>query len=122
MESNLQTLIKSGQEDNDELRTRVYVDTMDPVSHNKVRGYGRGVTPDMQPPMPYMQQLPYQVLVYRPEMTSPSGFCPGIPAGEVSGMLTGVGFDVDLTRVFGSQGGSQGREGFGSHSGSGPVE
>ncbi|KAM2339587.1 hypothetical protein ACFX1X_019141 [Malus domestica] len=47
MEGNLQTLIESGQEDNEELRTRVYVDTMGLESHNKVRGYGYGVTPDM---------------------------------------------------------------------------
>ncbi|CAN6718037.1 unnamed protein product [Malus baccata var. baccata] len=47
MEGNLQNLIESGQEDNEELRTRVYVDTMGPETHNRVRGYGHGVTPDM---------------------------------------------------------------------------
>ncbi|KAM2328562.1 hypothetical protein ACFXTH_015017 [Malus domestica] len=47
MEGNLQTLIESGQEDNKELRTLVYVDTMGPESHNRVRGYGHRVTPDM---------------------------------------------------------------------------
>ncbi|XP_009362625.2 cytochrome b561 and DOMON domain-containing protein At5g47530-like [Pyrus x bretschneideri] len=47
MESSLQTLIESGQEDNEELRNRVYIDTMGPETHNKVRGYGHGVTPDM---------------------------------------------------------------------------
>ncbi|XP_070665247.1 uncharacterized protein [Malus domestica] len=47
MESNLQTLIQSGQEDNEDLRTRVYVDTMGPERYNRVRGYGHGVTPDM---------------------------------------------------------------------------
>ncbi|RXH68994.1 hypothetical protein DVH24_031327 [Malus domestica] len=47
MESNLQTLIESGHEDNEELRTWVYVDTMGPESHNRVREYGHGVTPDM---------------------------------------------------------------------------
>ncbi|KAB2612728.1 pinin-like [Pyrus ussuriensis x Pyrus communis] len=140
MESNLQTLIESGQEDNEDLRTQVYVDTMGLERHNRVRGYGHGVTPDMiqpppaypyaghnqqplypmypmptqpmtymqQPPMPYMQQPPYQVLVYRPEMAAPSGFCPEVPARGFSGMLAGVGFDVDLSRIFGSDGGSQG--------------
>ena len=47
MESNLQTLIESGQEDNEELRNQVYVHTMGPETHNRVRGYGHGVTPDM---------------------------------------------------------------------------
>ena len=47
MESNLQTLIQSGQEDNEDLRTQVYVDTMGPERYNRVRGYGHGVTPDM---------------------------------------------------------------------------
>ncbi|XP_050142209.1 uncharacterized protein LOC126618166 [Malus sylvestris] len=47
MEGNLQNLIESGQEDNEELRTRVYVDTMGPETHNRVRGYGHEVTPDM---------------------------------------------------------------------------
>ncbi|CAN6568157.1 unnamed protein product [Malus baccata var. baccata] len=47
MEGNLQNLIESGQEDNEELRTHVYVDTMGPETHNRVRGYGYGVTPDM---------------------------------------------------------------------------
>ncbi|TQD68970.1 hypothetical protein C1H46_045497 [Malus baccata] len=47
MKGNLQTLIESGQEDNEELKTRVYVDTMGPESHNKVRGYGHMVTPNM---------------------------------------------------------------------------
>ena len=47
MESNLHTLIQSGQEDNEDLRTQVYVDTMGPERYNRVRGYGHGVTPDM---------------------------------------------------------------------------
>ncbi|RXH96810.1 hypothetical protein DVH24_009652 [Malus domestica] len=47
MESNLQTLIEAGQEDNEELRTRVYVDTMGPENHNRVKGYDHGVTRDM---------------------------------------------------------------------------
>ncbi|XP_068316980.1 uncharacterized protein [Pyrus communis] len=232
MESNLQTLIESGQDDNEDLRTQVYVDTMGPERYNRVRGYGHGVTPDMvsyassasstsissrrsskssmallmtqnnelkmrdennnkrisdlenkqnqlfawffqrfqpqppyspgtqqsghsqppqqsgqsqpspaypyagnnqqplypvypmpaqpmpymqqppmpymqQPPMPYMQQPPYQVPVYRPEMAAPSGSFPEVPVGGFSGMLAGVGFDVDLSRIFGSDGGSQ---------------
>ena len=80
--------------------------------------------PYMQhPPMSYMQQPPhYQVPVYRPEMATPGGFCPEVPAGGFSGMLAGAGFDVDLTRVFGSDGGSQGREGSGPHSGADSVE
>ncbi|XP_048432156.1 eukaryotic translation initiation factor 4 gamma-like [Pyrus x bretschneideri] len=61
-----------------------------------------------QPPMPYMQQPPYQVPVYRPEMAAPSGSFPEVPVGGFSGMLAGVGFDVDLSRIFGSDGGSQG--------------
>ncbi|KAB2625796.1 pinin-like [Pyrus ussuriensis x Pyrus communis] len=61
-----------------------------------------------QPPMPYMQQPPYQMLVYRLEMAAPSGFCPEVPDEGFSGMLAGVGFDVDLLRIFGSDGGSQG--------------
>ncbi|XP_050130203.1 uncharacterized protein LOC126606858 isoform X2 [Malus sylvestris] len=46
-EGNIQTMIESGQEDSDELRTRVYIEMMDPEHHNRVRGYGHGVTPDM---------------------------------------------------------------------------
>ncbi|KAB2624805.1 pinin-like [Pyrus ussuriensis x Pyrus communis] len=41
-------------------------------------------------------------------MAAPSGFCPEVPAGGFSGMLAGVGFDVDLSRIFGSDKGSQG--------------
>ena len=41
-------------------------------------------------------------------MAAPSGFCPEVPAGEFSEMLAGGGFDVDLTRILGSDGGSQG--------------
>ncbi|KAB2620849.1 pinin-like [Pyrus ussuriensis x Pyrus communis] len=69
-----------------------------------------------QPPMPYMQQPPYQVPVYRPEMAAPSGSFPEVPVGGFSGMLAGVGFDVDLSRIFGSDGGSQegGSQGGGS--------
>ncbi|KAM1205545.1 hypothetical protein ACFX2I_006349 [Malus domestica] len=39
--------------------------------------------PYMQhPPMSYMQQSPsYQMPVYRPEMATPAGFCPEVPAG-----------------------------------------
>ena len=37
-------------------------------------------------------------------------------------MLASARFDVDLMRVFGSDGGSQGGEGFGPHSGSDLVE
>ena len=40
-------MIQSGQEDSDELRTQVYVETMGPERHNRVRGYGHGVTPDL---------------------------------------------------------------------------
>ncbi|KAM1096693.1 hypothetical protein ACFX19_014448 [Malus domestica] len=47
MERHIQTMIESGQEDNDDLRTRVYVETMGPERYNRVRGYGHGVTPDM---------------------------------------------------------------------------
>ena len=47
MEGHIQTMIESGQEDSDDLRTRVYVETMGPERHNRVRGYGHGVTPDM---------------------------------------------------------------------------
>ncbi|RXH87429.1 hypothetical protein DVH24_034329 [Malus domestica] len=75
-----------------------------------------------QPPMAYMPQPPYQVPVYQLEMATPGGFCPEVPAGVFSGMLAGAGFDVDLTRVFGLDGGSQGGEGSGSHSGSDSVE
>ncbi|RXH69043.1 hypothetical protein DVH24_031376 [Malus domestica] len=84
-----------------------------------------------QPPMPYMQQppmsymqhpSPYQMPVYRPEMVAPAGFCPQVPVGGFSGMLAGGGFDVDLTRVFGPDGGSQGGEGSMPHSGSDSVE
>ncbi|XP_048423896.1 annexin A11-like [Pyrus x bretschneideri] len=69
-----------------------------------------------QPPMPYMQQPPYQVPVYRPEMAAPSGSFPEVLVGGFSGMLAGVGFDVDLSRIFGSDGGSQegGSQGGGS--------
>ncbi|KAB2607136.1 hypothetical protein D8674_038803 [Pyrus ussuriensis x Pyrus communis] len=201
--SNLQTLIESGQDDNEDLRTQVYVDTMGPERYNRVRGYGHGVTPDMvsyassasstsissrrsskssmallmtqnnelkmrdennnkrisdlenkqnqlfawffqrfqpqppyspgtqqsghsQPPQqsgqsqpspaypyagnnqqPLYPQPPYQVPVYRPEMAAPSGSFPEVPVGGFSGMLAGVGFDVDLSRIFGSDGGSQ---------------
>ncbi|KAM2479332.1 hypothetical protein PS1_003086 [Malus domestica] len=45
MEGNIQTMIESGHEDGDELRTQVYVETMGPERHNRVRGYGHGVTP-----------------------------------------------------------------------------
>ncbi|KAB2606404.1 fire blight resistance locus LG12 [Pyrus ussuriensis x Pyrus communis] len=41
-------------------------------------------------------------------MAAPSGFFPEVPAGGFSGMLAGVGFDVDLSRIFGSDGGFQG--------------
>lgn len=47
MEGNIQNMIESGQEDSDELRTRVYVETMGPERYNQVRGYRHGVTPDM---------------------------------------------------------------------------
>ncbi|XP_050135149.1 CBL-interacting serine/threonine-protein kinase 10-like [Malus sylvestris] len=47
MEGYIQTMIESGQENSDDLRTRVYVKTMGPERHNRVRGYGHGVTPDM---------------------------------------------------------------------------
>ncbi|KAB2605769.1 hypothetical protein D8674_005486 [Pyrus ussuriensis x Pyrus communis] len=184
----------SGQEDSDDLRTRVYVETMDPKHYNRVQGYGHGVTPNMvsyassstsssnsskrssksslamlmtennelrrkekanakgvadlevkleetcynqqppshpmyptqpmaymqQPHMPYMQLLPYQVHAYRPEMPSSND----VPIGVFSGMLTGAPLDVDMARVFGSQGGSEegSRQGIGSHSGSASAE
>ncbi|KAM1148924.1 hypothetical protein ACFX14_029460 [Malus domestica] len=47
MQSNIQSLIEFGQEGNDELRTRVYVEMMGPESHNRVQGFGHGVTPDV---------------------------------------------------------------------------
>ncbi|KAM2591132.1 hypothetical protein TB2_043565 [Malus domestica] len=47
MEGNIQTMIESGHEDGDELRTQVYVETMGPERHNRVRGNGHRVTPDM---------------------------------------------------------------------------
>ncbi|RXI04476.1 hypothetical protein DVH24_038750 [Malus domestica] len=58
--------------------------------------------------------------VYRPEMASPDGFSLDVPTGGFSGMLVGAALDVDMTRVFGSQGGSE--EGSRAHSGSGSVE
>ena len=36
MEGNIQTMIQSGQEESDELRTQVYVETMGPKRHNRV--------------------------------------------------------------------------------------
>ncbi|CAN6573001.1 unnamed protein product [Malus baccata var. baccata] len=84
-----------------------------------------------QQPMPYMQQLPisymqqslpYQMPKYRPEMAAPAGFCPEVPAGGFSGMLASGGFDVDLTRVLGSNERSQGGEGYVPHSCSDSVE
>ncbi|KAM2773996.1 hypothetical protein COP1_018929 [Malus domestica] len=73
--------------------------------------------------MSYMQQLlSYQMPVYRPEMAAPAGFCPEVLAGGFSGMLASDGFDVDLTRIFVANGGSQGGEGTGPHSGSSSVE
>ncbi|KAB2635901.1 pinin-like [Pyrus ussuriensis x Pyrus communis] len=75
--------------------------------------------------MPYMQQPPYQVPLYRPEMAAPSGFYPEVPAGGFSGMLAGVGFDVDLSRIVGSDGRSQGggsqAEGSGRRSGADSI-
>ncbi|KAM1940260.1 hypothetical protein ACFX13_027982 [Malus domestica] len=47
MESNIQSLIESGEDDTDELRTQVYVETMDSESRNRVRSFGHGVTLDM---------------------------------------------------------------------------
>ena len=41
-------------------------------------------------------------------MAAPSGSFPEVPVGGFSGMLAVVGFDVDLSRIFGSDGGSQG--------------
>ncbi|CAN6718380.1 unnamed protein product [Malus baccata var. baccata] len=80
--------------------------------------------PYMQhPPMSYMQQPPpYQMPVYQPEMAAPVGFCSEVPVGGFSGMIAGGGFDVDLTRIFGADEGSQGGEGSGPHSGSYSVE
>ncbi|KAB2605353.1 hypothetical protein D8674_005070 [Pyrus ussuriensis x Pyrus communis] len=65
--------------------------------------------------MSYMQQPPYQMPVYQPEMPSPGGFSLGVPIGGFSGMLAGAAFDVDLSRAFRSQ------EGSGAHSGSGSI-
>ena len=59
-----------------------------------------------QPPhMSYMQQL--QTPVYRPEMHSSDGNCSGVPIGGFSGMLAGASLDVDIERVFVSQGRSE---------------
>ncbi|KAB2626005.1 hypothetical protein D8674_017665 [Pyrus ussuriensis x Pyrus communis] len=51
-----------------------------------------------------MQQPPYQMPVYRPEMLSPDGFSSDVPIGGFSGMLAGAAFDVDLMRASVSQG------------------
>ncbi|KAM2591131.1 hypothetical protein TB2_043564 [Malus domestica] len=82
--------------------------------------------------MSYMQQPPYQMPVYRPEMASYDGICPDVTIGGFSRMLAGGPLDVDMTRFIGSQGGSQeasregtqeaSQEGTGSHSGSGSAK
>ncbi|TQD86467.1 hypothetical protein C1H46_027956 [Malus baccata] len=73
-----------------------------------------------QPQLPYMHQLSYQMPAYRPEMPSSDD----VPIGGFCGMLAGAALDVDMGRVFGSQGGSEegSRQGTGSHSGSASAE
>ncbi|KAM1197653.1 hypothetical protein ACFX2G_009309 [Malus domestica] len=68
-----------------------------------------------QPHMPYMQQPPYQMPAYRPKMPSSDD----VPIRVLFGMLAGAPLDVDMARVFGSQGGSEEgfRQGTESHSG-----
>ncbi|KAM1096692.1 hypothetical protein ACFX19_014447 [Malus domestica] len=71
-------------------------------------------------PMPYIQQLPYQMPAYRLEMPSSDD----IPIRGFSGMLAGAPLYVGMGSVFGSQGGSKegSRQGTGSHSGSASAE
>ncbi|CAN6678024.1 unnamed protein product [Malus baccata var. baccata] len=43
-----------------------------------------------------MQQPPYQMPVYRPEMPSHDGICPDVPIGGFSGMLASGPIDVNM--------------------------
>ena len=67
--------------------------------------------------------------VYRPEVPSADGISPEFPNPVIGfpGIRAGASLDVDMTRVFGSRGGSEERsgegsgEGIGSRSGSGSA-
>ncbi|RXH81772.1 hypothetical protein DVH24_036113 [Malus domestica] len=47
MESQIQSIVESGEEDTSEVRTHIYVEHMGYETRNRVRGYGHGVIPEM---------------------------------------------------------------------------
>ncbi|KAM1571154.1 hypothetical protein ACFX10_036079 [Malus domestica] len=47
MESQVQSVVESGEEDTSEVRTQIYVEQMGSETRNRVRGYGHGVIPEM---------------------------------------------------------------------------
>ncbi|XP_070678002.1 uncharacterized protein [Malus domestica] len=47
MESQVQFVVESGQEDTSDVRTQIYVEQMGSETRNRVRGYGHGVIPEM---------------------------------------------------------------------------
>ncbi|XP_050125655.1 uncharacterized protein LOC126602861 [Malus sylvestris] len=47
MESQVQSIVESGEEDTSEIRTHIYVEQMGSETRNRVRGYGHGVISDM---------------------------------------------------------------------------